>query len=100
MKNIILFTIFLCIVQLTAAQTRVTDISQPRLLGKVKQVTTYTFRAQNHEKPDTNAESERTVETFDEKGRPTDEKIYNKDGSLRDSFTFECYGDSIIKRNQ
>jgi len=100
MKNLILFTILFCIVRLTIAQTRVTDISQTPLSGKVKRVTTYTFRGDNHVTPDTTARAEKTVETFDEKGWAIEEKMYDKTGALQERSSFEYIGDSIVVKNQ
>gem|GEM_PF-6805295 len=100
MKNLILFTILLCVVRLTTAQTRVTDPSQPSLKGKVKRVTTYTFRGGNHTAPDTTASAEKTIETFDEKGWALEEKMYDKSGALQARFLFEYVGDSIVVKKQ
>jgi len=100
MKNLVLFIILLCIVTSAAAQTRVTDLSQVSLKGKVKRVTTYTFRADNHMTPDTTGTAEKTIETFDEKGWALEVKMYNKNDALQESFSFEYIGDSIVVKNQ
>ncbi|MGZ3822793.1 MAG: hypothetical protein ACXVB6_19515 [Mucilaginibacter sp.] len=100
MKNLILFIILLCVVRLAAAQTRVTDVSQAPLKGKVKQVTTYTFRGGNHTVPDTTASAERTIETFDEKGWAIEEKMYDKNDALQERLSFEYIGDSIVVKKQ
>lgn len=100
MKNLILLIIFLLMVKLATAQTRVTDLSQAPLKGKVRQVTTYTFRGANHTSPDTTASSEKTIETFDEKGWEIEEKMYDKSDALKQRFSFEYIGDSIAVRNQ
>ena len=100
MKNLILFTILLCIVRSAAAQTRVTDVTQLPLKGRVKQVVTYTFRGGNHVEPDTTASAEKTIETFDEKGWALEEKMYDKSGELMERFSFEYMGDSIAVKNQ
>jgi hypothetical protein len=100
MKNVILFTIFLCIVRLAAAQTRVTDVSQSSLKGKVKRIVTYTFRGDNDAPPDTTASAEKTIETFDEKGWALERKMYDKNGTLQERFSFEYVGDSIAMKNQ
>jgi hypothetical protein len=100
MKNLVLFIIFLCIVRLAAAQTRVTDLSQAPLKGKVKQVTTYTFRGANHTAPDTTASAEKTIETFDEKGWALEVKMYDKNDALQERFSFEYIGDSIVVKKQ
>jgi hypothetical protein len=91
---------FFCIVRLATAQTRATDLSQTPLKGKVKQVITYTFRGDNHIVPDTTAIAEKTIETFDEKGWPLEEKMYNKNDVLQESFSFEYTGDSIVVKKQ
>ncbi len=100
MKKFIIFTILVCFVQIVSAQTRVTDLSQSSLKGKVKRVTTYTFRGDNHMAPDTTASAEKTIETFDEKGWAIEEKIYDKNDALRERFSFEYIGDSIVVNNQ
>jgi hypothetical protein len=100
MKNLTLFIIFLFIVRLAAAQTRVTDLSQASLKGKVKQVTTYTFRGDNHTVPDTTDSAEKTIETFDEKGWALEEKMYGKNDTLKERFSFEYIGDSIVVMKQ
>jgi hypothetical protein len=100
MKNLILFAIFLCIARLAPAQTRVTDVSQAGLKGKVKSVITYTFRADNHAEPDTAGSAEKTIETFDEKGWSQEDKMYDKNGALQERFSYEYIGDSIVVKNQ
>jgi hypothetical protein len=100
MKNPILFAILLCIVKLAVAQTRITDVSQSSLKGKVKRLTTYTFRGGNHVAPDTTTSAEKMIETFDEKGWALEEKMYDKSGALQERFSFEYIGDSIVVKNQ
>jgi hypothetical protein len=95
----VLFVILLGIVRLAAAQTRITDVSQSSFKGKVKCVTTYTFRGENHVIPDTTVSAEKTIETFDEKGWTLEEKMYDKNGILQDRFSFEYIGDSIVVKN-
>lgn len=100
MKNLILLSFLLCNIRLATAQTKVTDVSQLPLMGKVKRVTTYTFRGDNHVAPDTTASPEKTIEIFDEKGRASEEKTYGKNGELRQRFSFEYFGDSVAVKNQ
>jgi len=100
MKNLILFAILLFIVRPAAAQTRVTDVTQSSLKGKVKCVVTYIFRGGNHPDPDTTASAEKTIKTFDEKGWALEEKMYDKSGELLERFSFEYSGDSIAVKNQ
>lgn len=100
MKNLTLSIIFLCIVKLASAQTRVTDLSQTPLKGKVRQVTTYTFRGDNHTSPDTTSSTEKTIETFDKKGWPLEVKMYDKNDVLQARFSFEYIGDSIVVKKQ
>jgi hypothetical protein len=100
MKNLVLFIILLCIFRLAAAQTRVTDLSQSPLKGKIKRVTTYIFRGENHKAPNTTARAEKTIETFDEKGWAIDEKMYDKNDALRERSSFEYIADSIVVKNQ
>ncbi len=78
MKNLVLFSSLFCIVGFAVAQTRVTDLSQAPLNGKVKRVTTYTFRGGNHSAPDTTGSAEKTIETFDEKSWATEENNMTK----------------------
>lgn len=99
MKNLILFISFLWGAISANAQTRLTDLSQVSLKGKVKSVITYTFRGENHLIPDTTGSVEKTVETFNEKGWALDEKRYKND-MLTDRFLFEYIGDSIVVNNQ
>lgn len=87
-------------VKLAAAQTRITDPSQTPLKCKVKKVTTYTFRGDNHIVPDTTANGEKTVETFDENGWTLEEKMYGKNVALKESFSFEYLGDSLVIKKQ
>jgi hypothetical protein len=100
MKNLILLSVLFCIATSAAAQTRVTDISQAPLNGKVKRVTTYTFRGGDHVAPDTTASAEKTIETFDEKGWAIEEKMYDKTGTLQERFSFKYVGDSVVMSNQ
>jgi len=86
--------------QLSIAQTRITDISQPSIKGKVKHATIYTFRGGNGETPDTTAISGSIVDTFDENGRQLTQKNYDSNNSLKEAFTFENSGDSIAVMNQ
>lgn len=100
MKIQILFIFLLCNTGLATAQTKVTDISQSSLMGKVKRITAYTFRGGDHKDPDTTANAEKTTEVFDKDGRALEEKTYDKNGALQERFLFEYFGDSVVVKNQ
>ena len=100
MKNLLVFIILSCIARFAASQTRVTNVSEPSLKGKVKRVVTYTFRGVNNTAPDKTLNAEKTIETFDEKGWPQETKMYDTNGELQERFSFEYIGDSIIVKKQ
>ena len=91
----------LALVQITSAQIKVTDFTEPELKGHVKRVTEYTWQGdKNNSNIDTTQNPEKAMKTFDENGRELSDVEYLQSGDLFQKFSFEYSGDTIATKLQ
>lgn len=96
MRNLILFTLSICCIgQITRAQVRVTDISEPDLKGSVKRVIEYIYRGVEG-KVDTTHPPGKRIRNFDPSGNELNEVSYKNNGEIQDTCVFIHDKDGMI----